>query len=189
MPAEVLSDPLALNLSLPGGVPTVIAIGDLPNLRLAADLTEGLAASVHPHGPLAKLTTVKSFVYTLRRMVRELAADGFTGSAAELTRAVLGAFWLRSHYLVEYRTRTILRAFDTRHQALTEPVRQMVLAFLREYGVVRDKETGTVLRNKAGGSLRTMVSAMQDITDYGELLSADRHRPGSGPGAHDRPAS
>jgi hypothetical protein len=92
----------------------------------AADLTEGLAASIHPHGPLAKLTTVKSFTYTLRRMVRELTEDGFTGSAAELTRAVLGAFWLRSHYLIEYRTRTILRALDTRHQVLPEPVRQMM---------------------------------------------------------------
>ncbi|MFG2998540.1 hypothetical protein [Streptomyces sp. NPDC048340] len=126
MPAEVLRDPLALKLSLPDEPPTVIVIGDLPNLRLAADLTEGLAASAHPEGPLAKLTTVKSFTYTLRRMVRELADDGFTGSAAELTRAVLGAFWLRSHYLVEYRTRTILRAFDARHQMLPEPVRQMV---------------------------------------------------------------
>jgi hypothetical protein len=54
-------------------------------------------------------------------------------------------------------------------------------AFLREYGVVRDKETGAVLRNKAGGSLRTVVSAIQDITDYGELLSADRHRSGFRP--------
>ncbi|MET7849951.1 hypothetical protein [Streptomyces avermitilis] len=62
-------------------------------------------------------------------------------------------------------------------------------AFLREYGVVRDKETGAVLRNKAGGSLRTVVSAMQDITDYGELLSPDRHRPGFRPWAGDRPAS
>ncbi|WP_405711268.1 hypothetical protein OG264_20530 [Streptomyces xanthophaeus] len=126
MPAEVLRDPLALKLSLPGEPATVIVIGDLPNPRLAADLTEGLAASVHPEGPLAKLTTVKSFTYNLRRMVRELAEDGFTGSAAELTRAVLGAFWLRSHYLVEYRTRTILRAFDARHRVLPEAVRQMV---------------------------------------------------------------
>ncbi|MET7849953.1 hypothetical protein [Streptomyces avermitilis] len=126
MPAEVLRAPLALKLSLPGETTTVIAIGDLPNPKLAADLTGGLAASVHPHGPLAKLTTVKSFAYTLRRMVRELSEDGFPGSAAELTRTVLGAFWLRSHYLVEYRARTILRAFDTRHQALAEPVRRMV---------------------------------------------------------------
>jgi hypothetical protein len=85
MPAEVLRDPLALKLSLPGGTSTVIVIGDLPNPQLAADLTEGLAASIHPHGPLAKLTTVKSFTYTLRRMVRELTTDGFTGSAAELS--------------------------------------------------------------------------------------------------------
>lgn len=126
MPAKVLRDPLALKLSLPGETTAVIKIGDLPNPRLAADLTEGLAASVHPHGPLGKRTTVNAFAYTLRRMVRELAEDGFEGSAAELTRAALGAFWLRSHYLVEYRTRTLLRAFDTRHQVLAEPVRQMV---------------------------------------------------------------
>ncbi|MBO1417767.1 hypothetical protein [Streptomyces sp. FH025] len=126
MPAEVLHDPLALKLSLPGETARVIEIGGLPNARLAADLTEGLAASVHPHGPLGKLSTVMSFASTLRRMVRELARDGFDGSAAELTRAVLGQFWLRSHYLVEYRTRTILRAFHIRHEALSEPVREMV---------------------------------------------------------------
>ncbi|MFG2998539.1 hypothetical protein [Streptomyces sp. NPDC048340] len=54
-------------------------------------------------------------------------------------------------------------------------------AFLREYGVVRDKTTGAALRNKTGSSLRTVVSTMQDITDYGEVLSADRHRPGFRP--------
>ncbi|MFD5326832.1 hypothetical protein [Streptomyces sp. NPDC127092] len=61
---------------------------------------------------------MKSFSFTLLRMVRELTEDGFTGSAAEPTRPVLGAFWLRSHYLIEYRTRTILRALDTRHHVL-----------------------------------------------------------------------
>ncbi|MGW4380441.1 hypothetical protein [Kitasatospora sp. NPDC004531] len=54
-------------------------------------------------------------------------------------------------------------------------------AFLREHGVVRDRDSGAVLRDKAGGSLRSVVSAMQDITDYGELLSTDRHRPGFRP--------
>ncbi|MET9454584.1 hypothetical protein ABZY05_05750 [Streptomyces canus] len=86
----------------------------------------GLAATVHPHGPITKPTTVGSFLYTLRRAVRELAKAGFTGSAAELTRPVLGAFWLRSHYLVEYRTRTLLRALDQRHHVLDKPVREMV---------------------------------------------------------------
>ncbi|MDH6129400.1 hypothetical protein [Kitasatospora sp. GP82] len=38
-------------------------------------------------------------------------------------------------------------------------------AFLREHGVVRDRDSGAVLRDKAGGSLRSVVSAMQDITD------------------------
>ncbi|MFJ5726410.1 hypothetical protein [Streptomyces sp. NPDC093149] len=126
MPAEVIREPLALKLSLPGQATELIVIGDLPNPLLAVDLTEGLAALVHPHGPLAKRTTVMSFTYTLRRMVRELAADGFVGSAGELTRPLLASFWLRSQYLVEYRTRAMLRAFDERHQALAEPVRQMV---------------------------------------------------------------
>ncbi|WP_405810980.1 hypothetical protein OG729_39330 [Streptomyces sp. NBC_00210] len=126
MPAEVIREPLALKLSLPGQATELIAIGDLPNLLLATDLTEGLAALIHPNGPLAKRTTVMSFTYTLRRMVRELRADGFVGSAGELTRPLLASFWLRSQYLVEYRTRAVLRAFDERHQALAEPVRQMV---------------------------------------------------------------
>jgi hypothetical protein len=76
MPAEVLRDPLALKLSLPGGTPTVIVIGDLPNPKLAADLTEGLAASIHPHGPLAKLTTVKSCVGALLDGTAEPLPDG-----------------------------------------------------------------------------------------------------------------
>ncbi|MEU9015778.1 hypothetical protein AB0D12_40195 [Streptomyces sp. NPDC048479] len=126
MPTEVLREPLALKLSLPGEETCVVEIGDLPNPRLAADLAEGLAASVHPHGPLGKRTTFNSFLYTLRRMVRELAEDGFDGSAAELTRTVLSAFWLRSNYLVEYRTRSLLRALDQQRRVLDEPVRQMV---------------------------------------------------------------
>lgn len=126
MPAEVIREPLALRLSLPGHDPYVVELGVLANPFLASDLAEGLAAAVHPHGPIGKPSTVRAFVSTLRRMVRELALAGFTGSAAELTRPVLGQFWLRSHYLVEYRTRTMLRAFDQSRQTLVEPVRQMV---------------------------------------------------------------
>ncbi|MEK8141728.1 hypothetical protein NKH18_01150 [Streptomyces sp. M10(2022)] len=86
MPAEVIRDPLSLKVSLPGQEPTLVKMGEVANPLLAADLAEGLAATVHPNGPIAKLTTLKAFVVTLRRMVRELAADGFTGSAAELSR-------------------------------------------------------------------------------------------------------
>ncbi|KOV87303.1 hypothetical protein ADL01_05020 [Streptomyces sp. NRRL WC-3618] len=92
MPAEVIRDPLSLRLSLPGHETYVLTIGDLPNPVLAADLAEGLVAAVHPNGPIAKPGTANSFFYTLRRAVRELADAGFTGSAAELTRPVLGAF-------------------------------------------------------------------------------------------------
>ncbi|MFJ8968611.1 hypothetical protein ACIRJ3_04235 [Streptomyces anulatus] len=126
MPAEVIRDPLSLKVSLPGQEPTLVSIGEVANQLLAADLAEGIAATVHPHGPIAKLTTLKAFVITLRRVVRELAADGFNGPAAELTRPLLGGLWLRSQYLVEYRSRTILRSYDQRHHSLSEPVRQMV---------------------------------------------------------------
>ncbi|MBO1417768.1 hypothetical protein [Streptomyces sp. FH025] len=54
-------------------------------------------------------------------------------------------------------------------------------AFLHEYGIVRDRKSGEGVRTKAGSSLRTVVLAIQEITDYGELLSADRHRPGFRP--------
>ncbi|MEU4147110.1 hypothetical protein [Streptomyces parvulus] len=53
-------------------------------------------------------------------------------------------------------------------------------AFLRDYGVVRDR-SGQVVRPKSGSTLRTVVSAMQEIADYGELLSADGHRTGFRP--------
>ncbi|WP_380286545.1 hypothetical protein [Kitasatospora purpeofusca] len=126
MPAELIRDPLGTVVSLPGHEPFSLDLSDLPNLLLAADLVEGLAGSVHPNGPLTKPSSVRSFESSLRRMVRDFTKDGFTGSAADLTRAALISYWLRSHYLVEYRTRQMLRALETGRPVLTEPVRQMV---------------------------------------------------------------
>ncbi|MFG2631440.1 hypothetical protein [Streptomyces sp. NPDC048473] len=53
-------------------------------------------------------------------------------------------------------------------------------AFVKEYGVIRDAD-GAVIRPKSPSGLRTVVSVMQETTDYGELLSADRHRSGFRP--------
>ncbi|MEK8141733.1 hypothetical protein NKH18_01175 [Streptomyces sp. M10(2022)] len=59
-------------------------------------------------------------------------------------------------------------------------------AFIKEYGVIRDA-SGAMIRSKAGNSLRSVVSAMQEMSDYADVLSADRYRAGSGPGANARP--
>lgn len=53
-------------------------------------------------------------------------------------------------------------------------------AFVQEYGVVRD-ETGAVIRPKSANSLRSLVSGMQEISDYADVLSADRYRAGFRP--------
>ncbi|MFD9192860.1 hypothetical protein ACFWCA_32180 [Streptomyces phaeochromogenes] len=53
-------------------------------------------------------------------------------------------------------------------------------AFVQEYNVVRD-ETGEVIRPKSANSLRSLVSGMQEISDYADVLSADRYRTGFRP--------
>lgn len=53
--------------------------------------------------------------------------------------------------------------------------------FVRQHGVVRDRKTGAVLRDKAPQSLLSIVSVMQEIADYRELLSADCYRSGFRP--------
>ncbi|MFJ8968610.1 hypothetical protein ACIRJ3_04240 [Streptomyces anulatus] len=53
-------------------------------------------------------------------------------------------------------------------------------AFIKEYGVIRD-EAGAVIRPKSANSLRSLVSAMQEVSDYADVLSADRYRAGFRP--------
>lgn len=53
-------------------------------------------------------------------------------------------------------------------------------AFIADYSEILDK-AGQPVRRKNARSMITPVSAMKDIADYGDLLSADRYQPGFEP--------
>ncbi|MET9454585.1 hypothetical protein ABZY05_05755 [Streptomyces canus] len=58
-------------------------------------------------------------------------------------------------------------------------------AFVKEYGVIRD-ETGAVIRPRAASMMRSLISGMQEISDYAELLS-DRYQVGFRPWGEQSP--
>lgn len=59
-------------------------------------------------------------------MVTELHGSGFTGAASDLSRATLTAWWLRSSYALESRTRRILQAMDKASPVLAPGTRELV---------------------------------------------------------------
>lgn len=111
MPAQILR-PLAVLFTLHGGVTYHRRLHDLPNQRLAADLAEGLVAATHPHGPIRTRGVASQYVQTMRRLVRELHAQGFVGGLVELTPAPLVRYWLSCDYHRERRIRVVLRAYQ-----------------------------------------------------------------------------
>ncbi|WP_380286546.1 hypothetical protein [Kitasatospora purpeofusca] len=69
---------------------------------------------------------------------------------------------------------------ERRIHTLASVTQDHCTAFLHEYGFVLDKN-GDVIRPKAPNGLRTVVSAMQEIADYGDLLHGDRYHRGFRP--------
>jgi hypothetical protein len=111
MPAQ-LEEPLAVLFTLPGGVTYHRGLHDLSNQRLAADLAEGLVAATHPHGPIRTHSVAGQYVQTMRRLVRELDAQGFVGGLAELTAAVFVRYLLSCDLHRERRIRVVLGAYQ-----------------------------------------------------------------------------
>lgn len=94
MPATLVTDPLGLQCVFSNGERWSFVTRPTPNSRLAADLLTGLAALVHPHGRIDSRATVRFYATYAAVMVDRLAAQGFTGAAADLTRARLASFWM-----------------------------------------------------------------------------------------------
>jgi hypothetical protein len=111
MPA-VIQQPLGVLFTLPGDVTYYRRLHHLPNQSLAAGLAEGLAAATHPHGPIRTESVAMQYVQTMRRMVRELHAQGFTGSISDLTSAMMVQYWLTCDYHRERRIRVVLGAYQ-----------------------------------------------------------------------------
>jgi hypothetical protein len=94
MPATVIEDPLAVRFVLRDGSELVAPLDGSANPVLAHDLAVGVGAHAHPHGGITAKRSAYSYATAARQMVAELAEQGFTGSAAELTRPLLMRYWL-----------------------------------------------------------------------------------------------
>ncbi|MEV4226988.1 hypothetical protein AB0J81_07750 [Streptomyces bobili] len=126
MPATVVDDPLAVRFVLRDGSELVIPLHELANPVLAHDLALGMAANAHPHGGINAKGSAYIYAGAVRQMVAELVAQGFTGSAAELTRPLLVRYWLGGSSRRETYTRNVLKGFDR----LTSRLRPEVRAYL-----------------------------------------------------------
>jgi hypothetical protein len=121
MPAEVLF-PLAVRFTLPGGETHHGSLHELPNQELATDLACGLAAATHPHGPIRTRSVARQYVQTVRRCVRELHREGFTGGLATLSTAMLVQYWLTCDFHRERRLRAVLGAYQEQVGGLAEGI-------------------------------------------------------------------
>ena len=123
MPATVIEDPLAVRFVLRDGSELVAPLDGSANPVLAHDLAVGMAANAHPHGGITAKRSAYSYATAARQMVAELAEQGFTGSATELTRPLLMRYWLGGSFRRESCTRNVLRGFDRVTAALRPEVR------------------------------------------------------------------
>lgn len=123
MPAIVTTTPLSVRFEFPDATTWTARLHGLPNPRLAEDLAQGLPMLTHPLGGIAARATAGSYIGALRCMVRELTAAGFTGGAAELTRAVLVRYWMSVTAYREADTRLLLTGYDAATGRLDAQVR------------------------------------------------------------------
>jgi hypothetical protein len=123
MPATVINEPLGVRFVLADSSVWTVRLAGLPNPALARDLAIGLAANAHPHGGITRKGTAKDYGVSLRHMVRELSKAGFTGAAADLSRAVLVRYWMANNHVKERDTRRLLMDFHNVTDGLRPEVR------------------------------------------------------------------
>ena len=125
MPATLVTDPLGLSCVFSNGQRWSFAVRSTLNPRLTADLLTGLAALLHPHGRIDSQATVRFYAAYAAVMVDRLAEQGFTGTAADLTRARLAGFWMAAGPRAEPPTRAMLTALDAQTGVLHPDVREL----------------------------------------------------------------
>ena len=111
MPTMVTDDPLVLACVFSDGSRAKFDLTGLPNPRLARDLATGLVELIHPHGSADTAGTVIGYVRSLRKMVRTLADQGFSGGADELRRGHLAQFWMAGPTRLEALTRALVQGY------------------------------------------------------------------------------
>lgn len=126
MPAVVIEEPLAIRFVLRNGREWTANLAGLPNMPLARDLAVGLAANAHPHGGINARNTATKYAVSTRQMVKTLSKTGFTGTASDLTKAVLLRYWLSGTHDRECHTRLVLKALDAETGCLRPEVRALL---------------------------------------------------------------
>ncbi|MER6465740.1 hypothetical protein ABT278_35470 [Streptomyces sp. NPDC001228] len=99
----------------------------LPCPQLIGDLLTGLVELIHPHGSLDTANSVDLCLPPIRNLAQGLAAQGFTGGAAELRRGLLIEYWMATRkFRWEGFTRRMLKGFDTATGRLDPGVRELL---------------------------------------------------------------
>jgi hypothetical protein len=164
MPATLTESPLALSFSFPNGTEFKTTLTGLPASHLLEDLARGLCELVHPHGTIASRHTAQIYVVSIRKVVRFLAEEGFTGGAADLEPANLLRFWLSHQDYHERHTRHMLRAFHEHIGQLREDVREHI------YGRRRKKKPpSSPYRPYSESEWQRLSDCCQRITDQAWL--------------------
>ncbi len=126
MPAVVVDEPLGIVCTFSDGRQAAFTLAARLRTALARDLLAGLAGMVHPHGAVDSAKTVDHHMTALRDMTRALAAAGFTGGAAGLSRARLGEYWMGASYARETATRQMLASVDAATGCLHPAARELL---------------------------------------------------------------
>jgi hypothetical protein len=125
MPTMVTDDPLGVACVFSDGSGAKFDLAGLPNPRLVRDLAAGLVELIHPHGSADSVGTVAGYVRSLRKMVRTLADQGFSGGADELRRGHLAQFWMAGPTRLEALTRALVEGYARSGGALNAGVLEL----------------------------------------------------------------
>ncbi|WP_284762921.1 hypothetical protein [Arthrobacter sp. efr-133-R2A-63] len=112
MPATVTGDPLGIECVFSDGSTARFDLDRLPCPLLARDLAVGLVELIHPHGSVDAAGSLTHYAQSIRHLARTLAARGFTGGAAELSRAQMAEYWMAASGPKEACTRRMLHGFQ-----------------------------------------------------------------------------
>jgi hypothetical protein len=127
MPAELLDDPAGISCVFSDGRRYRGVVAAEP-AELVRDMLAGLAALVHPHGPLDSPSTVAAYVRGIADIAVFMRERGAVGGAAGLPRRLLAEYWMQGGRIRESATRRMLASFNAAGEggALQRGTREMV---------------------------------------------------------------
>lgn len=112
MPSELLEDPPGISCVFSDGRRCRHVVTAEPGM-LVRDMLSGLAALVHPHGPVDSPATVAAYAQGIADIARFMRERGAAGGAAQLSRGLLAEYWMQAGGITESVTRRMLVSFGS----------------------------------------------------------------------------